>query len=116
MSRSTQAVSSALDRRPSSSKGSRMFPLTSSVGTRLKAWKTNPTRRRRRIVRSASARLVISVEPSQARPLVAMSRPAMMCMSVDLPDPLGPMMAVNCPCRRPMLTSSRAVTVFGPLP
>jgi hypothetical protein len=36
----------------------------------------------------------------------------MMCMSVDLPDPLGPMMAVNSPERMPMETSSSAVTVL----
>ena len=34
----------------------------------------------------------------------------MMCMSVDLPEPDGPMMAVNSPRRRPSETSSSAVT------
>ncbi len=32
----------------------------------------------------------------------------MMCMSVDFPDPLGPMIAVNWPALIPMDTSSRA--------
>jgi len=40
----------------------------------------------------------------------------MMCMRVDLPDPLGPMTAVNSPARMPMLTESSAVTVFDPTP
>ena len=53
---SMRARSSALGRRPSRSNGSRMLPIASRVGTRLKAWKTKPTRRRRRIVRSRSRR------------------------------------------------------------
>ena len=33
-----------------------------------------------------------------------------MCIIVDLPDPEGPMMAVNSPAPKPTLTSSRART------
>ena len=32
---------------------------------------------------------------NEAEPLLRRSRPAMQCMSVDLPDPDGPMMAVK---------------------
>ena len=40
----------------------------------------------------------------------------MMCINVDLPEPLGPMIAVNSPRRMPTDTSSSAVTVVDPLP
>jgi len=40
----------------------------------------------------------------------------MMCMSVDLPEPLGPMIAVSSPRRTPSDTSSSAVTAEPPLP
>jgi hypothetical protein len=113
---SMRARSIADGRRPSSSNGSRMLPSASSVGTRLNAWKMKPTRRRRRIVRSRSPRPVISVSPIHARPWVGVSRPAMMCMSVDLPEPEAPMIAVNWPRRMPTLTSSRARTAPSPDP
>jgi hypothetical protein len=93
-----------------------MLPITSSVGTRLKLWNTKPTRRRRSTVRAASSRLVMSVEPSHTRPEVAESRPAMMCMRVDLPEPLGPMIAVNSPRLMPMETPESAATGLSALP
>ena len=40
----------------------------------------------------------------------------MMCMSVDLPEPDGPMIAVNSPRRMPTLTPSSARTVLSPVP
>ena len=40
----------------------------------------------------------------------------MMCMSVDLPEPDGPMIAVNCPRRMPTLMSSSAFTALSPAP
>ena len=40
----------------------------------------------------------------------------MQCMSVDLPEPDGPMTAVNCPRSNSTLTPSRAVTTASPLP
>ena len=49
-------------------------------------------------------------------PDVSVSRPARQCMSVDLPEPDGPMTAVRRPAGRPTVTSSRAVTVVSPLP
>jgi hypothetical protein len=62
------------------------------------------------IVSSRSDSPVISVSPIHARPLVAPSSPAMMCMSVDFPEPDGPMIAVNSPRRMPTVTPSRART------
>ncbi len=47
---------------------------------------------------------MISVSPIQTRPLDGASNPAMMCMSVDFPDPEGPMTAVNSPRRMPTVT------------
>jgi hypothetical protein len=40
----------------------------------------------------------------------------MTCISVDFPDPLGPMIAVKLPRSIPIVTSSRAVTTVPPLP
>ncbi len=49
-------------------------------------------------------------------PESAVSSAAQQCISVDLPEPLGPMTAVNSPAARSRLTSSRAVTMAGPAP
>ena len=72
---SIRARSSAVGRRPSRSNGSRMLPSASSVGTRLKAWNTKPTRRRRRMVSSRSESPVMSVSPIHARPEVGGIQP-----------------------------------------
>ena len=40
----------------------------------------------------------------------------MQCMSVDLPEPDGPMMAVNWPAAKSMSTPSRARTSVSPVP
>ena len=48
------------------------------------------------------------------RPELGASRPAMTCISVDLPEPDGPMMAANSPRRMPTLTPSSACTCFRP--
>src|SRR5690606_10012190 len=41
---------------------------------------------------------------------------ATQCMSVDLPEPDGPMMAVNRPASKPTVTASSAITAVGPDP
>ena len=51
-----------------------------------------------------------------AWPDVGWSRPAMQCMSVDLPEPDGPMTAVNWPCPKVTLTPARACTSAWPDP
>jgi hypothetical protein len=71
-----------------------MFSSAVSTGIRLKNWKMNPSLSRRSLVRSPSSRLVISTPSSTTDPLVGRSRPARMCISVDLPEPDGPMMAL----------------------
>jgi hypothetical protein len=73
-------------------------------------------RSRRSRVSAASSREEMSVSPTYAWPPVAVSRPASTCSRVDLPEPDGPMMAVNTPCGNPTDTWSRAVTAVSPLP
>ena len=72
-----------------------MFSSAVSVGSRLNDWKTNPSRSRRRIVRSRSESEARSVAPMNTWPDVSVSRPARQCIRVDLPEPDGPMIAVN---------------------
>ena len=51
----------------------------------------------------------------KAVPEVSVSRPAMQCSSVDLPEPDGPMIAVNRPVAKSTVTPSRARTSVCPL-
>ena len=74
-----------------------MFSSAVSVGSRLKNWKTKPMWRRRSLVRAVSPIAVISWSPIQALPEVGRSRPARMCMRVDLPEPDGPITATSSP-------------------
>ena len=101
---------------PASVIGSVMFSRADSVGTRLKAWNTNPIRSRRSSVSCRSERRPSSTSPTKARPAVSVSSPARQCSSVDLPDPDGPMIAVNRPAGNSTVTSSRAVTAVSPVP
>ena len=68
-----------------------------SVGTRLKDWKTKPIWSRRSRVSSLSSRPFSSVSPTKTWPLVGASSAAQQCISVDFPDPEGPITAVNAP-------------------
>ena len=49
-------------------------------------------------------------------PSVSVSSPARQCSSVDLPDPDGPMIAVNRPGSNETVTPSRAWTAASPTP
>ena len=82
---------------PASRIGSVMFSAAVSVGMRLYAWKTKPTRSRRSFVSFFSLSLARSVSPMYTAPEVRVSRPASACISVDLPEPDGPMIAVKRP-------------------
>ena len=101
---------------PASVIGSVMLSRADSVGTRLKAWNTNPIRSRRSSVSCRSDRAPSSTSPTKAFPAVSVSSPARQCSSVDLPDPDGPMIAVNRPAGNSTVTSSRAVTAVSPAP
>jgi hypothetical protein len=102
--------------RPAMSIGRVMFSKAVSVGTRLNVWKTNPTRSRRSRVSCRSSRRVRSTSPTSTRPASTVSSPAMQCMSVDLPEPDGPMTAMNPPRGMPTVTASSAITLASPLP
>ncbi len=82
----------------------------------MKDWNTKPMRSRRSRVSAVSFSPVRSVPARTTRPPVGRSRPAAHCSSVDLPDPEGPMIAVNDPLGMERVTSSRAVTEFGLVP
>ena len=93
-----------------------MFSRASRTGSRLKDWKTNPTRSRRSSVSLRSSSWVISTPSRMTEPEVGRSSPARMCISVDLPEPDGPMMAVNRPLGNPTVTPSSAWTAASPSP
>ena len=93
-----------------------MFSLAVRVGTRLNAWNTKPMRSRRRLVSALSLSLPSAVPSTTASPEVGVSSAARQCISVDLPDPEGPMMAVNSPFIRSTVTPSRARTSASSVP
>ena len=86
---------------PASDIGRVMFSSASSVGSRLNAWKTKPMRSRRTRVSSRSESAPRSTSPMKTWPDVSESRPARQCISVLLPEPDGPMMAVKRPAGMP---------------
>ncbi len=102
--------------RPERSSGSRMFSFAVSIGSRLKNWKMKPMCWRRSLVSSVSPSSVMSVPAIATRPAVGRSRPARMCMSVDLPEPEGPITAVNSPLATSIETPRRASTAVSPAP
>ena len=78
-----------------------MFSSAVSVGTRLNDWNTKPIRSRRSRVSSLSLeRGELARRRCITWPEVRVSRPAQQCISVDLPDPDGPMIAVNSPASK----------------
>ena len=83
---------------------------------RLNAWKMKPMRSRRSFVSFFSLSLPSSTSPIQTEPLVSPSSPASACISVDLPEPDGPMMAVKREVANSTVTPSRARTSASPLP
>ena len=93
-----------------------MFSSAVSIGSRLKNWKMKPMWRRRSMVRAVSERPVTSVSPIQTSPAVGWSRPARMCMSVDLPEPEGPITATSSPSATSSVTPRRASTAVSPMP
>jgi hypothetical protein len=93
-----------------------MFCSAVRAGSRLNDWKTKPTWSRRNKVSARSDRPLSSVSPMRTEPDVTVSSPARQCISVDLPDPDGPMMAANAPVSKPTDTPSKAWTALGPCP
>jgi hypothetical protein len=70
-----------------------------------------PQQRQRAVVERPS-----STPSSVTVPLVGRSRPARMCISVDLPDPDGPMIAAKRAGAKSTLTSRSASTATSPSP
>ena len=75
--------------------GSVTFSSAVSIGSRLKNWKMKPMCLRRSLVSSVSPSFVMFVPSIQTSPAVGLSSPASRCISVDLPEPDGPMTAVS---------------------
>ena len=83
---------------------------------RLKDWKTKPTFSRRSLVSSLSFSVPSSTPSMKTWPEVSESRPATQCISVDLPEPDGPMIAVYRPVGKSTTTPSRARTSVSSRP
>ncbi|MDH6615250.1 hypothetical protein M2163_002358 [Streptomyces sp. SAI-135] len=101
---------------PAMSMGRVMFSAAFSVGIRLNDWNMKPMRSRRSRVSSRSLSPVISVPPSHTWPAETVSSPARQCISVDFPEPEGPMTAVKRPRAMSTSTESRASTAVSPEP
>ena len=93
-----------------------MFSSAVSIGSRLKNWKMKPMWRRRSSVSSWSPIAVISWPSIETLPVVGRSSPARMCISVDLPEPEGPITAVNWPGGISRSTPRSAWTMVSPSP
>ena len=93
----TRAYHAGSGLRPAIDSGRRMFSSAVSVGTRLNDWNTKPISSRRSRVSSLSPSRLSSVSPTNTDPLVTLSSAAQQCISVDLPEPEGPITAVNSP-------------------
>ena len=87
-----------------------MFSSALSTGSRLKNWKTKPILSRRSSVSLASSSVLRSTPSIVTLPEVGRSRPARQCISVDLPEPDGPMIAVKSPFGKSTETPSSAFT------
>jgi len=85
-----------------------------AFGSRLKVWKTKPIFWFR-IAASWNDESAETSCPSRTYvPLVGASRQPMMCISVDLPEPDGPMMATICPLSTPRSMPLKACTASSP--
>ena len=93
-----------------------MFSSAVRVGRRLKDWKMKPSWSRRTAVSCLSVMPDRSWPAMRTLPEVGVSRPAMQCRRVDLPEPEGPMMATNSPRPTARLAESRAMTWALPSP
>jgi hypothetical protein len=82
----------------------------------LNAWKMMPIRSRRSTASSFSGSLVMSWPATRTAPASGRSSPDPHCSSVLLPDPDGPMTAVNVALVKATLTWRRAVTSVAPRP
>ena len=89
-----------------------MFCAAVRDGTRLNDWKTKPMRSRRSLLNASSLRAPRSRSPRWIDPEVGRSRPAAQWRNVLLPDPDGPITAVNEPFANLSDSSRRAATLL----
>src|SRR6266487_4597176 len=95
--------------------GSSTLCSASARGSRLNIWKTNPISLLRMRASSSSARSLTFWPLSQYSPLVGVSRQPMRFISVDLPDPDGPITATYSFLRICTLTPRSARTSSEPM-
>ena len=93
-----------------------MFSSAVSIGSRLKNWKTKPMCSRRSIVMSRSLSEPSTCPAIHTLPLVGLSSAASRCISVDFPDPDGPMTATSSPGFTSIETPRSASTAVSPSP
>src|SRR5262245_58687189 len=101
---------------PATISGTATFSAAVSAGNRLNCWKMNPRSRRRKRIRSRDDRSSRRVPSTDSSPSVRSSRPAMIEMSVVLPQPLGPTRKLNSPTRVSKSTPRKASTRASPDP
>src|SRR5262249_35172062 len=87
-----------------------------SAGNRLYCWKMNPRFWRRNRMRSPADNSSTRVPSTVRSPAVRSSNPAMMEMSVVLPQPLGPTRRLSSPNRVSKSTPRKAPTLASPDP
>ncbi len=98
----------ALRRTRPSSSGSATLSAAVSSGTSCPNWNTKPNAVRRSSVRRASFIWSSRWPSKMTSPSSGRKMPARQCSSVDLPEPLGPMMARISPAAAPTLASRSA--------
>ncbi len=101
---------------PAIESGSRTFSSAESIGSRLKNWKTKPMCSRRSSVTSLSESDATCLPAISTWPPVGLSSAASRCMSVDLPEPDGPMTATSSPGVTESVTPRSASTAASPSP
>src|SRR5262245_3752758 len=101
---------------PATISGTATFSAAVSAGNRLNCWKMNPRSRRRNRMRSRDDRSSSRVPSTDRSPSVRSSRPAMIEISVVLPQPLGPTRKLNSPTRVSKSTPRKASTRASPDP
>src|SRR5581483_59313 len=101
---------------PAIESGRSTFSSAVSIGSRLKNWKTKPMCLRRSSVTWRSDSEPTSSPAIVTLPPVGLSSAAIRCMSVDLPEPDGPMTATSSPPPTESVTPRRASTAASPSP
>ena len=93
-----------------------MFSSAVNIGSRLKNWKMKPMCSRRSFVIAVSLSSPSRVPAIVTWPSVGWSSAASRCISVDFPEPEGPMTAVSFPGSTASVTPRSACTAVSPSP